>query len=239
MNSKLQLEIVFMSFKKHLASLEKFAEPVQALFASNSFKLFILGMGILVLFFTIVMVIRKLNRLKRAFKVADEASKLERFVESANFRIKTYQKEFRDNLNFVSSQGSESLSITIRILRTLNSRLDEVEKLLKRGREDDIREAKKLLSSKLDDVKSSIDNVISADPVPELSPSEWMPAINKLIDSMDRELTRVENISGKLTDSVVLRAQEQNASLKEKTKEEERKYRRRMTFRSLVKHLES
>lgn len=226
-----------MAFKKEISFAAKLSDMAQAMLGSPSFKLFLVGIGILIFLVAGVLIIRKMNRLKRVFVIANEASKLEKFVESANFRTKTYEKEFRENLNLLSTSGSEALSITQRILRTLENRLNEIETLLKRGSEDDIKEAKRLLSSNLQDDKNSMNNVISADPVPELAPEEWMPAINKLIDSMDKELTRVEKLSGELTDSVVRKAQGRTQTIK--NTDEEKKYRRRLTFRSLVKHLDN
>lgn len=225
-----------MTFKKEISFAAKLNDMAHAMLGSPSFKLFLVGVGILIFLVAGILIVRKMNRSKRVFVIASKASKLEKFVESANFRTKTYEREFRDNLNFLSSGGSEALSITQRILRTLENRLNEVEKLLKRGSEEDIIEAKRLLSSNLQDDKNSINNIISADPVPELAPEEWMPAINKLIDSMDKELTRVEHLSGELADSVVRKAQ---GRPQEKNAEKENTYKRRLTFKSLVKHLDS
>ena len=113
---------------------------------------------------------------------------LDQFITESNVRIRQIETDLGRNLISLRPRTMDSLSTARRILRPLSMTVASARELVSSGTSVDLIDADELLSRKLIVVESAMDSLIGAEPVPPLSPDEWIPTISRLLDEVEQEI---------------------------------------------------
>ena len=129
----------------------------------------------------------KSNRVVRR-NLRGVVTSLDQFIVESNARIRQIETDLGRNLISLRPRTMDSLSTARRILRPLSTTVASARELVHSGTSVDLIDADELLSRKLIIVESAMDSLIGAEPVPPLSPDEWIPTISRLLEEVEREI---------------------------------------------------
>ncbi len=129
----------------------------------------------------------KSNRVVRR-NLRGVVSSLDQFIEESNSRIRQIETDLGRNLISLRPRTMDSLSTARRIIRPLTTTVSSARELVSSGTAVDLIDADELLSRKLVIVESAMDSLIGAEPVPPLSPDEWIPTISRLLEEVENEI---------------------------------------------------
>ena len=123
--------------------------------------------------------------------VRERTGQINVLVSSSSSHLKRFETDMVAHAGVMSPRAIDCVSVLKRLLKAIEIRMRQVEELVGTGDKIDLFDAYEMLNKRLKVSTSALDSLIDSDPLPDLEPSEWAPAIEKLLDGINYELRRV------------------------------------------------
>ena len=123
--------------------------------------------------------------------VRERSNQITLLVSTSNSHLKSFENDLIAHAGIMTPRAIDCISILKRILKALEQRVHNVDELVSTGDKIDLYDAYELLNKRLKVSTSALDSLIDSDPLPDLEPAEWAPAVGKLLDGISFELRRV------------------------------------------------
>ena len=124
-------------------------------------------------------------------EVRERTNQLNQLIASSHNHMKRFEEDMLEHAGVMTPRAIDCTSVLKRILKALEIRVGNVQELVASNDKIDLLDAYDLLNKRLKVSTSALDSLIDSDPVPDLEPAEWAPAIEKLLDGISYELRRV------------------------------------------------
>ncbi len=123
--------------------------------------------------------------------IRERINQINLLISTSITHMKRFESEMVSHAGVMTPRAIDCASVLKRIIKALELRVRNVEELVATRDKIDLFDAYELLNRRLKVSTSALDSLIDSDPVPDLEPAEWAPAIEKLLDGINFELRRV------------------------------------------------
>lgn len=124
-------------------------------------------------------------------EIRSRVNQINMLISTSYNHLKRFEEEMVSHAGVMTPRAIDCTAVLKRILKALELRASHVQDLVASGDKIDLFDAYELLNKRLKVSTSALDSLIDSDPVPDLEPAEWAPAIEKLLDGINFELRRV------------------------------------------------
>lgn len=131
-------------------------------------------------------------------EVTAKVAELEKLLVEANSKIREFDEQLARHLRTVSRRVPERIAMSKKIVRALERRLNEVKGLVSSRDTFELLSAYDLLQDKLSFSTSPLDSLIDAEPMPALESYEWQPALEKLFNYIETDLSKAVQVQNQL-----------------------------------------